>query len=143
MQTLLEFMSAAHKNCDDDFARAEEAVLENQWAEAGSAFSRFRNAMEQHFGMEEEVLFPALKASGGPAGPVQVMHMEHAQMHDLFEQMAMSIEAKDAENYAGVSETLLIVMQQHNHKEEQILYPLSDQFLAPQRAALLLRMQSL
>lgn len=143
MRTILEYMSAAHRTCDDAFARAEEAVLNNQWNEAGSAFSRFQQAMDKHFGAEEEILFPALKASGGPAGPVQVMLMEHAQMKDLFEQMSASIDAKDAENYAGVSETLLIVMQQHNHKEEQILYPMTDQFLASQRDALLLRIQSL
>jgi hemerythrin-like domain-containing protein len=143
MKTILEFMSATHKTCDEAFALAEEDVLNKQWSEAGSAFSRFRHAMDQHFGVEEEILFPALKASGGPAGPVQVMLMEHAQMRDLIEQMSFSIDAKDAEIYAGVAETLLIVMQQHNHKEEQILYPLSDQFLAAQRIELLLRMQSL
>lgn len=142
MKTILEFMSATHKTCDDAFALAEEAVLNNQWNEAASAFNLFWHAMDQHFGVEEEILFPALKASGGPAGPVQVMLMEHAQMKDLIEQMSVAIDAKDAKIYAGVAETLLIVMQQHNHKEEQILYPLSDQFLAVQRNELLLRMQS-
>jgi len=71
------------------------------------------------------------------------MLMEHAQMNDLFEQMATALEEKDAQSYGGMSETLLIVLQQHNHKEEQILYPIADHILAAQREALLSRMQSI
>ncbi|MDO8311125.1 MAG: hemerythrin domain-containing protein [Sideroxyarcus sp.] len=142
MKTILEFMTTAHKTCDDDFARAEEAALSSKWSEAGTAFNRFRHAMAQHFRMEEAELFPALLSAGGPAGPVQVMLMEHAQINDLIGQMATALDEKDAQSYGGISETLLIVMQQHNHKEEQILYPIADHILAPQREALLIRMQS-
>ncbi len=99
--------------------------------------------MARHFRMEEEILFPALQAGGGPAGPVQVMRMEHAQMNDLLEQMAGALAARDAQSYGGIGETLLIVMQQHNHKEEQILYPIADQILAAQREPLLERMQKI
>ena len=34
-----------------------------------------------------------------------------------------------ADEYAGNAETLLIMMQQHNMKEENILYPMCDQHL--------------
>lgn len=143
MQTIIEFMAASHKACDNEFARAEEEVLAENWAEAAPAFERFRQDMALHFRMEEEILFPALQAGGGPAGPVQIMLMEHAQMNDLLEQMAGALSARDAQNYGGIGETLLIVMQQHNHKEEQILYPIADHILAAHREALLARMQSL
>jgi hypothetical protein len=36
--------------------------------------------------MEEDKLFPTLVSAGGPAGPVQMMRMEHAQMSTLIEQ---------------------------------------------------------
>ncbi|MFA5371192.1 MAG: hemerythrin domain-containing protein [Sideroxydans sp.] len=143
MKTIIEFMAASHKACDDEFAYAEEAVLDGNWEKAAPAFKRFHDAMTNHLRMEEELLFPALQAAGGPAGPVQIMLMEHAQMNDLFEQMTAALAAKDAQGYGGISETLLIVMQQHNHKEEQILYPIADRVLAVQRESLLSRMQSL
>ena len=82
-----------------------------------------------------------LLSAGGPAGPVQVMRMEHAQMNTLIEQLAVTLTHRDAQGYGGLSETLLIVMQQHNLKEEQMLYPIADHFLAPQREALLDRMR--
>jgi len=143
MKTIIEFMTVSHKTCDEEFAHAEEAVLNGNWEEAATAFAHFHDAMIRHFRMEEEILFPALQSAGGPAGPVQIMLMEHAQMKDLFEQMAAALTEKDTQDYGGISETLLIVMQQHNHKEEQILYPIADHILAAQREALLGRMHSL
>lgn len=143
METIVGFMADSHKACDNDFARAEEAVLNVAWAAAAQAFRRFHEAMVLHFRMEEEILFPTLQSAGGPAGPVQIMLMEHAQMQDLFGQMADALTKQDAQGYGGISETLLIVMQQHNHKEEQILYPIADHILAAQREALLGQMRSL
>lgn len=142
MKTIAEFMTAGHKACDDKFALAEKSALANNWSEADNAFKAFHNATAQHFRIEEEVLFPALLSAGGPAGPVQVMRMEHAQMNGLFEQMAATLVRKDAQKYGGLSETLLVVMQQHNLKEEQILYAIADHVLASELESLLGRMQA-
>jgi len=142
MPTILDSMTARHKSCDDEFARAEEAVLDARWDEAAGAFNLFRADMARHFRMEEDALFPALQAAGGPAGPVRMMCMEHAQMNDLLEQMAAAVAEKNAQNYGGSAETLLITMQQHNYKEEQILYPIADRILAPTRDAVLAAMQA-
>jgi len=49
---------------------------------------------------------------------------------------------KNAQSYGGSAETLLITMQQHNYKEEQILYPIADRILAPTRDAVLAAMQA-
>jgi len=49
---------------------------------------------------------------------------------------------KNAQSYSGIAETLLITMQQHNYKEEQILYPIADRILAPTRGAVLAAMQA-
>lgn len=143
MKSIAEFMSANHKACDCEFADAEQAALEDNWGEAETAFNAFNNDMARHFKMEEEVLFPALASAGGPSGPVQVMLMEHTQIRGLLEQMAAAVAEKDASEYGGLSETLLIVMQQHNHKEENILYPIMDHILAKDRENLFGRMQAI
>lgn len=143
MNAIAELMSADHQACDNEFAAAEQAVLDGRWEAAASAFDTFRRDMAHHFRMEEEALFPALTAAGGPAGPVQVMRMEHAQMNDLLEQMGAALAGRDANEYGGLSETLLVVMQQHNHKEENILYPIADQVLAAQRNAVIDRLRAI
>jgi hemerythrin-like domain-containing protein len=51
--------------------------------------------------------------------------------------MAACITHSDQEQYLGLAETLLILMQQHNAKEEQILYPMSDNLLSHQLPSLL------
>jgi len=88
MGTIIDFMSADHQACDDKFALAEEAAYASNWPEADLAFAAFRENMVRHFRREEELLFPALLAAGGPAGPVQVMNMEHGQMSSLLDNMA-------------------------------------------------------
>lgn len=141
MPTIAEYMSAEHRACDESFAIAEQAALAGNWSDAETAFNKLRTGLSRHFRMEENELFPALVSAGGPGGPVQMMRMEHAQMNTLVDQMAGTLTHRDAQGYGGLSETLLMVMQQHNLKEEQILYPIADRVLASQREALLGRMQ--
>ena len=44
-----------------------------------------------------------------------------------FPNWGLAVENRDKENYLGLSETLMMLMQQHNMKEEQVLYRMMDQ----------------
>lgn len=119
-----------HKHCDDLFVAAEDAVQRGDWAAATAAFSRFDDQMKAHFEAEEGVLFPTFEAASGMSdGPTQMMRYEHEQMRSLLGQLAAACSARDGDSYAGVAETLLMLIQQHNMKEENILYPMCDQAL--------------
>jgi hemerythrin-like domain-containing protein len=76
-------------------------------------------------------------------GPTYVMRDEHAQMRDVLDQLAAALSRRDTQAYLGMSETLLMLMRQHNHKEEQILYPMSDHALSQVAPELLRRMAEL
>ncbi len=142
MTTISHYMGDDHRRCDQQFVAAERAVANGYWPAAGEAYAGFHDAMEHHFAMEEEVLFPAFEAASGSAmGPTQVMRMEHRQMRELFASMAAAVAGRDADSYLGDSETLLILMQQHNMKEENILYPMCERALP--EADVLNQMQSL
>lgn len=144
MTTFSEYMGDDHVRCDHLFADAEAAVESGDWQQAGSANDRFIEAIRHHFAMEEEVLFPAFEqASGAEMGPTQVMRHEHEQMRALFNEMNEAVSDHDAEAYLGAAETLLILMQQHNAKEEQILYPMSDRVLQGEQSEMLDKMQAL
>lgn len=120
-----------HKHCDELFAQAEAAAHKGDWASCAAAGARFLAELEAHFGTEEQVLFPAFEAATGMSGgPTQVMRLEHAQMRDLMAQLAGAMARNDRNAFAGVADTLLIMMQQHNMKEENILYPMCDSSLA-------------
>jgi hemerythrin-like domain-containing protein len=141
--TFTHQMGDDHHRCDELFAVAEQVVESGQWPQAEAAHQRFIAAMEQHLHAEEELLFPAFEeASGMHEGPTSMMRYEHEQMRTLFAQMGQALQARSSDDYLGASETLLIMMQQHNAKEEQILYPMLDQMLAPQSASLMPQLEA-
>ena len=142
MDSIRELLSADHRRCDDLFAAVERHVAAASWDEARAAFGRLARAMRKHFDAEEAILFPAFEArTGMRMGPTQVMRGEHAQMNELLDAAQAALVAKNADDYAGNAETLLIMMQQHNMKEENVLYPMSDQQLAGEVAGLLPQLQ--
>jgi hemerythrin-like domain-containing protein len=119
-----------HRHCDNLFVAAEESAHRGDWAAAGPAFAHFRDQMKAHLDAEERVLFPAFEAATGMTeGPTRMMRHEHEQMRALLTQLGEACEARDGDAYAGVAETLLMLMQQHNMKEEHILYPMCDNAL--------------
>ena len=128
MTSILDFMTQGHRHCDDSYAAAEEKVAAGRWDEAGPSWTIFVNALETHLNREEGVLFPAFEAkTGNSQGPTAMMRMEHEQMRSLVSEMDEAIVARDADTFLGLAETLMILTQQHNMKEEQILYPMIDQ----------------
>ena len=143
MSTILDFLGSDHRACDDLFASAESAAAQRSWDSARTLFDRFQAAMDHHLSMEETVLFPAFEArTGNSMGPTQVMRTEHEQMRGLMRDMAGAAAAGDQRAFLGLSETLNMLMQQHNLKEENMLYPMSDQVLSGDRGDLIRAMQA-
>ena len=138
MKTLLEFMQIHHGQCDQLYADGENSLLDEQVEEGVGQIITFLSKMEQLFLMEETVLFPTFEdISGMRQGPTQVMRMEHQQIRNLLARMSDAVTRMDRDEILEVGETLLILMQQHNMKEEGILYPMVDQHLAPYREELM------
>ncbi len=142
-ETITNTFSKEHTRCDEIFAKAENSVAQKQWATADTEFNDFHTAMEKHFTAEEEILFPTFEErTGQTMGPTQVMRMEHQQMRQIFAQMQTSLSQRDNEQYLGLSETLLMLMQQHNMKEEQMLYPMTDQVFGDEATSILERIRA-
>ena len=143
MTAFSQYLSDEHAVCDDFFVAAENAVAAKDWNIAEQAFLQFRSRMQQHFAREEEVLFPAFEAcTGMTCGPTSVMREEHQQMNGLMQAMATAIGQSERDGFLGLSETLLMLMRQHNMKEENILYPMAEHALASERETLLERMET-
>lgn len=124
-------MATDHKRCDELYAQAELFVSKNNWNDAQKLASNFIDALLSHFKHEEEVLFPTFEEmSGMQHGPTEMMRHEHEQMRALVNELKVALTEQNQERYLGISETLLIYMQQHNMKEEQILYPMIDEVCA-------------
>ncbi|MBU0500581.1 MAG: hemerythrin domain-containing protein [Gammaproteobacteria bacterium] len=128
-----EIMTQDHRDCDEFFFRLESSAQKKDWTRCSGETDRFIESMQKHFAIEEERLFPAFeKATGMTQGPTAIMRQEHIQLRGLLDELQESVIARDRRAVGGVCETLLIMMQQHNLKEENILYPMMDQTLDPE-----------
>ena len=75
-------------------------------------------------------MFPAFEdATGMTQGPTMVMRIEHEQMKQLLNSLQEDVNKKDKDHFFGVSESLMMLMQQNNMKEEQMLYKMADMHL--------------
>lgn len=131
MTTINEVMTRVHRVCDSHFSETETAVAGKDWSKAAAGWRLFSLTLDRHMTRDEEgVLFPDLETINGPAGPTQVMRMEHEQIRALMGQAQAALAGHDAQEFLGLAETLMLLIQQHNIKEEQILYPMMDRLLA-------------
>ena len=130
MNTISSFLTSDHRACDNEFANLENAIASQDWEEAKNQFEKFSLDLIHHFDMEEKVMFPAFEeVTGMTQGPTMVMRMEHSQMRNILDDLKSDIEKKDKNHFFGVSESLMMLMQQHNMKEEQMLYKMADMHL--------------
>jgi len=138
MSRISETMSRDHAACDERFSAAEAAAAAGDLSRAREALAAFGAVLERHLGVEEEGLFPAFERhTGMTAGPTEMMRIEHAEMRELVGQLRAALDAGDGGEFLGIADTLNVLMQQHNLKEEQVLYALLDEAVGGEAGALL------
>ncbi len=137
MESINDTMMKDHAACDAAFARAAEAARCANWPVLQREAGAFLAHIARHIALEEERLFPAFEESSGMSagGPTEMMRSEHVQMQPLFAQMRDAAAAQDAAAYFDASQALHDILQQHNMKEEQMMYPMLDQSLGADAAA--------
>lgn len=140
-ESIAETLTQDHRRCDRLLALVEAAADSGNWDRVSTEAQAFDSATERHFAFEEEALFPDLEAAAPmAAGPTGVMRAEHRQIRQLLAELRQAVEARDADECLGVLGTLHLVSQQHNAKEEAILYRMADQVLGPRSGELLRRL---
>ncbi len=133
-QSLREFFLLDHRRCDEKWAEVEAAAQAGDLETEKERWRTFQGEMLRHLRMEEEVMFPAFERASGmtDGGPTFVMRAEHEQMRGVIEQMSAAADGDDYDELVDLGDTLLMLIQQHNQKEEQMLYPMAEQALVHQ-----------
>ncbi len=141
---LIDFFTQDHRSCDQAWIAVENAADSSDATAIAECYGKFQADMLHHFQMEEEVLFPAFEqATGMTQGPTVVMRMEHEQMRGLLVQMAGAAASGDGDELTDLGDTLMMVIQQHNAKEEGMLYPMADQHIPEDWASLQARLEAI
>jgi len=127
---ITQYMRDEHRACDELFADAEKSVIDGDFGKAKDQFLLFADETLRHFKKEEEALFSTFeKLTGNAEGPTRVMRFEHEQVRGLLGKMAQSVENTDKDAYLSLAESMMILLQQHNMKEEQMLYAMCDRVI--------------
>ena len=127
---LIDFFTHDHRTCDQTWIAVEDAAEAGDQTAMAAAYAKFRGEMLHHFKMEEDVLFPAFEeATGMTQGPTTMMRMEHEQMRGVLGQMDTACAAGEATALTDLGDTLLMIIQQHNAKEEGMLYPMASEHI--------------
>ena len=137
-------MGEDHRRLDAIFRQAARLAHAGSFADAVRRFEEFRCGLERHIEMEERVLFPAFERMTEMAGgPTAEMRVEHVEVRRLMDAVGTSLRAED---FAGLLEgvrELVTVLEGHNAKEENVLYPTVDRSVGSdrEREELVQRMQ--
>ena len=143
MATIKEYLTTDHRKCDELFASMEHKASQSL-SDAKEMVKEFVYETDRHFQLEERVMFEEFEQKTGMTqGPTQMMRHEHSQMRALMKDLLDAIDENNNDKFFGTSETLMILMQQHNMKEEQMLYPMAEQHLSAQSDRIVEMMDSL
>ena len=130
--SVTRYLSWDHDRLDGLLGEVTRRVQGGSFSQAQSIFEAFDQGLRRHIRNEEELLFPLFEArSGVRHGPTAVMRSEHRAIEAELVRMREALEAGDASEYASGLTTLHGLMGPHNAKEEQVLYPTTDDFLDP------------
>jgi len=137
-------MANDHQRCDALFAELEACIERRDWAQADLNLHRFSEALASHLTREETVLFPAFEeVTGSRAGPTGTFRLEHKYIRAIVSRVIEAVGQHDANDFFGHADILRIMLQQHNVKEETILYVMIDRILADQREQIITGMEAI
>ncbi|HET9795847.1 MAG TPA: hemerythrin domain-containing protein [Thermoanaerobaculia bacterium] len=140
-RTVSDALAWDHDRLDAIERSAFAALDRGEREEASRLFETFARGLGRHIGFEEAILFPAFEnATGHPAGagPTSVMREEHRIIGALLADIAREIRDPSA-SPIGRRRSLAWVLGEHNQKEEEILYPMTDAALGSDGADRLVR----
>ncbi len=97
------------------------------YSRACEYFLEFKFGLQKHMAWEEEILFPSFEEKTGQVykQPVYLMKIEHRRIGALLELIHNKVREGDPDTDKEEIE-LHRFLENHNKKEEEILYPLID-----------------
>ncbi len=125
---IIELLWRDHQEFYGQFDRLEESLgTAGKVAEIRTRVDQVSAALQMHAQLEDELLFTTLEPQIGAMGPLAVMRLEHTAIEDTLAQLQVDTDAAKTEQLV---EHLLAVARSHFAKEEQVLFPLSEQVLS-------------
>lgn len=129
--SLAEALTAEHESIDagiEAFVAQADGGAVTDWA---APLQEAMRALRRHIYLEEEVAFPRLR-KGPLMMPIMVMLREHGEIWRAMDELDAQLASPDADSEPVRSELvagcnkMLALLEEHNAKEEPIIYPHLD-----------------
>jgi regulator of cell morphogenesis and NO signaling len=128
--SITENLHCDHHAIDLLIADLAAMIEDGELERADHSFADVDSALRRHIRFEEEVLFPEFEARTHPMGPTQVMRHEHRQIEAWLDALAEALGLLQRAQASTALAELLLILGQHNLKEERVLYPRMDAILS-------------
>jgi hemerythrin-like domain-containing protein len=144
LSNVTELLKRDHERLEAIFAEVLRLVGGHDLREAAEPFHVFRDGLEVHIQMEEELLFPMfVRRVRSLDRPTYIMRHEHTVIHAAIDGMCRAIEAGQEGSFQEDRELLHGVLPDHEGREERVVYPSIERLLGPdERLDLLARIRS-
>ena len=128
VRTVSDYLGYDHRRLDGMLPAVGTLVAAGDLEHAREQFAEFSCGLSRHIDAEEQVLFPDMeRRTERSAGPTMVMRAEHVEIRNWMECAAAALKAEDADGFRSALQGMQGVLEQHNVKEEYILYPMADE----------------
>ena len=135
-RAVTEALAWDHDRLDALEAAAFRKRSEGDFGAARALYAEFALGLRRHIGFEEQLVFPAFEQKTGlppTAGPTAVMRVEHREIEGLLDRIEASM-GEAGSPAEALRRQLHAVLGDHNLKEEQVLYPSTDDLLGAEEA---------
>lgn len=119
-----EVLTHEHHDIDEYFARFAASLAEGK--PDTDALAEGTRLLKRHIWVEEEIHFPSLR-DGELMFQMVLLLREHGEIWLLLDTLAAEVAAGDDSSHT--MQTLLAMLECHNPKEEQLIYPAGDDLL--------------
>ena len=134
MSTIGKAFAQDHRRLEAELSGAFRSIETEDWRAASSGFARFRDGIERHIEVEEQVLFPAVE-NGVETPLTAILRKGHRDLKVFFDEVEDAIEERDQDEALRIISTMRAFLELHDKKEEAELYPVAQERLGTAGAA--------
>lgn len=139
MRSISEALAQDHRRLEHALEASLKQVSAAQWDAAAATFGAFRQGMERHMQIEEQILFPAVEA-GTETPLTAILRKGHRDLCVFFDELDDAIAARDAEECGRNVNSIRSLLARHDEKEEAELYPAAQALLGAEAQAVAARL---
>jgi uncharacterized protein (DUF2249 family)/hemerythrin superfamily protein len=127
-RNVTEYLQGDHERLAAILEGVDRLAEAGDFPMAGPRFAEFACGLNRHIDAEETILFPAFeKMTGETRGPTTVMRDEHVRIRARMEKVAGALAERNADGARRAVAALNELLSVHNMKEEEVLYPMTDE----------------